>query len=140
MKILLAVDGSEATKHMLAKLGARAELLGKDPEFTALTVVTPITSYAARFISHEAIENYYREEAEAILRPVRAFARQNAWRFEDRYLAGHAADQIAKVADDGDFDLIVMGTRGHSSLANVVLGSVTTRVLARSRRPVLLIP
>jgi nucleotide-binding universal stress UspA family protein len=32
-----------------------------------------------------------------------------------------------------------MGTHGRSSLGNVVLGSVASGVLARSRRPVLLI-
>jgi nucleotide-binding universal stress UspA family protein len=33
-----------------------------------------------------------------------------------------------------------MGTHGHSSLASVVLGSVATGVLARSKTPVLLVP
>ena len=37
-------------------------------------------------------------------------------------------------------DLIVMGTHGHSSLTNLVLGSVATGVLARCKIPVLLIP
>jgi nucleotide-binding universal stress UspA family protein len=35
--------------------------------------------------------------------------------------------------------LIVMGSHGHSSLGNVVLGSVANRVLARCKTPVLLI-
>lgn len=139
MKILLAVDGSEATKHMLAKLGAHDEWLGKGHHLTALTVVTPITAYASRFVSREAMEGYYRDEAEAVLRPVHAFGHQNGWRLEDVYLTGHAGDEIARYADEGKFDMIVMGTHGHTALTNVVLGSVATRVLALSRRPVLLI-
>ena len=37
----------------------------------------------------------------------------------------------------GGFDLIVMGTHGHTALENLVLGSVATKVLAISKVPVL---
>ena len=50
-----------------------------------------------------------------------------------------AAQAIADLADSEEIDLIVMGTHGHSALGNLVLGSVATGVLARSRVPVLLI-
>ena len=36
-------------------------------------------------------------------------------------------------------DLLVMGSHGHSSLGNLIMGSVTTQVLARSKVPVLLV-
>jgi nucleotide-binding universal stress UspA family protein len=52
---------------------------------------------------------------------------------------GHAPDVIAKVADKGKHDLIVMGSHGHSNLMNLVMGSVTNQVLARSKAPVLLV-
>ena len=35
--------------------------------------------------------------------------------------------------------MIAMGTHGHTALANLVMGSVATRVLARSKVPVLLL-
>ena len=46
---------------------------------------------------------------------------------------------IAAAAEKEHAELIVMGTYGHSSLGNVVLGSVASGVLARSKVPVLLI-
>jgi nucleotide-binding universal stress UspA family protein len=43
------------------------------------------------------------------------------------YLAAHPAD------------LLVMGSHGHGALATLVMGSVTTQVLANSRVPVLIV-
>ncbi|HWS05017.1 MAG TPA: universal stress protein, partial [Burkholderiaceae bacterium] len=39
----------------------------------------------------------------------------------------------------GKFDLVIMGSHGHSALANLVMGSVATQVLAHCHVPVLLV-
>jgi nucleotide-binding universal stress UspA family protein len=140
MKILLAVDGSSTTKRMLATLAAHDEMLGRDNQYTALTIVPLIPPHAAALLPRSSIDGWYEEEAEKVLSPVRAFAKQNGWALDDRFVAGHAGDQIVALADEGGFDMIVMGTHGHSALGNVVMGSTATRVLARTRKPVLLIP
>jgi len=54
-------------------------------------------------------------------------------------LQGPAAETILRVARDGDYDLIVMGSHGHSRLHRALLGSVSYRVLHDSPVPVLLI-
>ena len=43
-------------------------------------------------------------------------------------------------ATEADADLIVAGTRGHSPVAGLLLGSVTQRLLHIARRPVLTVP
>lgn len=139
MKILLPVDGSDYTKRMLAYLAAHEELLGAKHEYVALTVVTPIPGYAKRFLDKGVCEDYYAEQAEEVFKPVRAFAAQQGWNVRCIAQHGHAADVIAEVAAAEKVDLIVMGSHGHSSLGNVVLGSVTSGVLARSKAPVLLV-
>lgn len=50
---------------------------------------------------------------------------------------GHA---IAQIADEVDADLIVVGTRGHSSVPGLVLGSVAHRLIHVAHRPVLAVP
>ena len=70
-----------------------------------------------------------------------------AMMLEDFLLSlGHAVigpcDSVAEAMlkiDEGGFDMIVMGTHGHSAIGNVVMGSTATRVLARTKKPVLLI-
>ena len=139
MKILLAVDGSPLTKRMLSYLAAHEELLGPGNEHTMITVIPPVPGYAARFLEQKTLDGYYDEQAELVFHPIRAFADQKGWRVRMAHAAGHAADVIASMAESERFDLIVMGTHGHSSLGGVVLGSVSTGVLARCKTPVLLI-
>jgi nucleotide-binding universal stress UspA family protein len=47
---------------------------------------------------------------------------------------------ILKVADEIEADVIVMGTRKHSSIGQLLLGSTATKTLRHSKRPVLVVP
>lgn len=140
MKILLAVDGSTYTKQMLSYLAAHDELLGKGHEYTAYCVTPAIPQHASAFLSSEVIDKYYREEADRVLQPVGAFAREQGWAVELKHSVGHPGEAIAELAEAGHYNLIVMGTRGHGSLAGMVMGSVSQRVMALTKVPVLLVP
>ena len=50
-----------------------------------------------------------------------------------------AAHGIAQTAHDEQADLVVMGSHGHGALRKIILGSVTTRVLAEATVPVLVV-
>jgi nucleotide-binding universal stress UspA family protein len=139
MKILLAVDGSTYTKRMLAYLAAHDELIAPSSEFSVLTAVTPVPPQVTGFIDHATLQKYYADEAEAVLKPVRSFAEQNRWKPQFTSSVGYAPDVIAKAATDGKFDLLVMGSHGHSALGSLVMGSVASRVLAHCSTPVLLV-
>jgi nucleotide-binding universal stress UspA family protein len=55
-------------------------------------------------------------------------------------MLGGPAHVIEEIADEANADLIVAGTRGHSPVAGLLLGSVTQRLLHIARRPVLAVP
>ncbi|MBX3621979.1 MAG: universal stress protein [Rhizobacter sp.] len=139
MKILLAVDGSSYTKRMLAYLAAHDELIAPSHDFTVLTVVTPVPPHVTGFIDATTLQKYYAEQAEAVLKPVRAFAEQNKWKPTYTTSVGHAPDVIASTATEGRFDLLVMGSHGHSALGSLVMGSVASRVMANCQTPVLIV-
>jgi nucleotide-binding universal stress UspA family protein len=55
-------------------------------------------------------------------------------------MLGGPAHPIAEIADEANADLIVAGTRGHSQIAGLLVGSVTQRLLHIAHRPVLVVP
>lgn len=55
------------------------------------------------------------------------------------YKVGPAGEAVAKAAAGGKFDLVIMGSHGHGAIAGMVLGSVTSRVLATCDVPLLIV-
>ena len=52
---------------------------------------------------------------------------------------GNPVEEIIKYSEEKNCDLIVMGTHGHGTLADAMMGSTARRVLRRSRKPVLVV-
>jgi arsenite transporter len=50
---------------------------------------------------------------------------------------GNPVDQIVKVAEQNNFDLIIMGTHGHDKFEEIILGSTANGVMLKSKVPVL---
>ena len=139
MKILLAVDGSPYTKKMLAYLAVHDQLLSPDSQYTALTIRTALPARARAALGKEIVDEYYADEANKVLQPVAKFLARKDIVANTAYKVGPIGESIAKFADSGMFDLVVMGSHGHGSLGNLVMGSVATEVLALSKVPVLLV-
>jgi nucleotide-binding universal stress UspA family protein len=139
MKILIAVDGSEYTRRMLAWWAAHEDFLGDAHSYTVLTVVPQIPPYAASAVNRELLLSYYSDEGDKVFKPVRAFLDQQKKRATFLSKAGIVPDVIAQMAQRENFDLVLMGSHGHSSVGNLVMGSTATRVLSACKTPVLLI-
>ena len=139
MKILVAVDGSKYTRRMLAYLAAHDEWLGSQHQYTVFNGVLAVPHRAAAFADPQVVKGYYDAEAQAVLKPIRAFFQKQGLDASFVHKVGHPAEMIARKADAGRFDLLVMGSHGHGLLANLVLGSVVTKVLANCATPVLLV-
>ena len=76
------------------------------------------------------------ELAEAIAWPVHSSLRRDADAAVGR---GDPAAEIIDFAENHQADLIVLGSRGRSALAEIVLGSVARNVLAGSTASVLVV-
>lgn len=139
MNILLPVDGSAYTKRMLAWLVTHEDWLAASHSYTVLTVVPMIPPHAASVFPADQLKAYYEDTAEAIFKPIRKFTAKHDMATAYVSKIGHAPEVIAKLATKGKFDLVVMGSHGHSNLMNLVTGSVATRVLATTKVPVLLV-
>jgi nucleotide-binding universal stress UspA family protein len=139
MKTLLAVDGSPYTRKMLAYLATHLEMFADRHEFTLLAVQDPLPPRARAAVGKEALDAYYVEQAAKVLEPALKFMARHDLKVKGISRIGNAGETIAKIADSGNFELVVMGSRGHGALGNLVMGSVATKVLAQCKVPVLLI-
>lgn len=138
MKILLAVDGSPYTKKMLAYLTTH-ELFSQNNEYTVFTVQPMLPPRARAAVGKEIVAAYHADEAEKVLAPVSKFLLRHGIDAKSNWKTGQAGETIARFADSGKFDLLIMGSHGHGTLLNLVMGSVATQVLARCKVPVLLV-
>ena len=139
MKILAAVDGSPYTKRMLAYLAAHDEWLGAAHEYTLLTAVNALPARAVSALDKATIKGFYDETAEKVFKPLRSFFEKQRIKASFVGKVGPAAEVIADFATKGGYDLIVMGSHGHSAIGSLVLGSVTTKVMAHCKLPVLIV-
>ena len=139
MKILVPVDGSPFTKRMLAYLTAHDEFPGRGHEYTVLHTVAPVPPRAAAVLEKATLDAYYQDESDKVFKAIRTFLSKQGIDAKFVFKTGHAAETIATFAEKGKYDLLVMGSHGHGSLTNLVMGSVATKVLARCTTPVLLV-
>jgi len=139
MKILLAVDGSPFTKKMLAYLAAHPEFLADVSSITALTVQPALPPRARAALGKETVDSYHADEAAKVLDPVVRYLTRQSLKPKTAWKVGPAGETIARFAEAGKFDLVIMGSHGQSALGNLVMGSVATQVLARCKVPVLLV-
>ena len=138
MRILLAADGSDYTRRALDYL-VMHDWLHPGNTLTVFTVALRLPHRAAAFAGPDLVHNYYADDAEQVLRPLRERLGGSAVEVEYGHVVGHPAEAIARKAESEQFDLVVMGSHGHGALANLVLGSVATGVLAMCKVPVLLV-
>ena len=141
MKILLAVDGSEhaldAVRFVLEHLGwANAR-----PEIEVVTVHPPVPRLPGmgKVVSKSQIEKYYAEEGAAQLAGAKKLLDGAKMKYSACVLVGPVAETLVAHAKSTRCDLILIGNRGMNAAANLLLGSVATKVLHLSTVPVLLV-
>jgi nucleotide-binding universal stress UspA family protein len=139
MKILLAVDGSDYTRKMLDYVSSHRTLFDDSHEYVLFYAQSPLPPHARQHLAASLVQDYYHDEAEKVLEPALAQLAAGGVKASKQWKTGPAGETIGEFADANQFDMVIMGTHGHGSLARLVMGSVTTQVLAHCGVPVLLI-
>lgn len=139
MNILLAVDGSKYTKKMLAYLTTHDGIFSANNTYTVLTVQPALPPRARAAVGKDVVNTYYADETDKVLAPVAKFLARHDIHAKSEWKVGPAGETIAKFAEEGKFDLVMMGSHGNGALGNLVMGSVATKVLAQCAVPVLMV-
>ena len=131
---MVPVDGSENCNTALLEAIKIAKITGG--KITTLNVYPRWTTNIVD--SKDAIPEIMQSEAQTILAQTKKLAAAEGFEVQTLMVDGDAVQQIIKTANEGNFDLIVMGARGKSMLKGLILGSVSTGVLKNTSCPVLI--
>ena len=143
-KILMPTDGSDASLSAAKYAAEIAECSGAQVVLLNVAEVSAITQfvgYSARGGRHPEIG--LREVGESILEKTkRAFPEADV-PLRTKIIEGFAPETIIREAEDGNYDLIVMGSHGAEggALRRVLfgLGSVAESVVSNAPCPVLVV-
>ena len=141
-KILITTDGSAVSKHTACagikfaqQLGAEVLILFVAPEYQYPVYVEIIPpSYP---IEEEYVETMERTGAENTRPIMHAAAAAGLVHSAITEFADSAALKIVEIAEQHNCDLIFMGSHGRSGWGQLLLGSVTNKVLSHTQKPVL---
>lgn len=136
---LVPVDGSlhalRAVDHVIREAGRDAIA----PALILVNVQAPLPSDVTRFVDSSVVQDYHREAGEAALASARAKVEAAGLACSVHVLVGETAPTIVDFARKQNCTLIVMAARGLGSVAGVLLGSVTNRVVHLTDLPVLVV-
>lgn len=143
---LFCFDGSDGSRAALGAAARRLrpgaavvltvwESIASRVASQAFSVAMPVENEAELDASEEAAAHGAADEGAHL-------AREHGWDAEPRLALAQTTvwRAIVEVADEVDASLVVCGTRGLTGLRGLVLGSVSSAVLHRARRPVLVAP
>ncbi len=136
-KILIAVDGSPASKNALRQAFKLAE--DKKSWITVVSVVPPYEG-DLELIGIRNINEVLRQPCEKSLTEAVEIAEAEKASIKTVCEEGEPYEEIVDLAESERCDLIVMGKHGKTGLERSLMGSVTARVIGHSKTDVLVIP
>ena len=141
MKLLAALDLSVTTPAVLREARAWARRLSA--ELILIHVAEPDPDFVGYGAGPESVRlavAHKFQRAHVQLEAAAKELRQDGVDTTALLLQGATAESILREADRLSADAILMGTRAHGALRQLIVGSVSKAVIQQSTRPVLLVP
>ena len=136
-KLLVPVDGS---KTLFTPLTTQFTLQKTDANITAMNVIeNPPTVYVESQKAANDLLAKFREESANILDKCKQIAEKNDVKIETVMGEGDAASTIVGYAQKGDFDTVIIGRRGLGRFKEMMLGSISNKVLHHAKCTVMIV-
>jgi nucleotide-binding universal stress UspA family protein len=149
-KILYATDLSKNSVYTFYYAVDVAQK--KNAKIVILHVIEPMSPLISGYIAEDTIVKIQHQNVEEAVEEIKKRL-QNFCRTAEAKIGpcvelisdilvrlGHPADEILRVAEKEECNLIVLGSHGKGFLEHTFLGSVSRMVLDRTRKPVFIIP
>ena len=134
--VVIATDGSESAEQAVAAGARVARTLGT--KAVLVYVRPPIGPLGEPFHQEKLSEQM--AHARAALDRAETVVSQEGCEADAEILDGNPAEQIVELARARNAPLIVVGSRGLGAVAGALLGSVSSAIVHRADRPVLIVP
>lgn len=143
MKILVPIDGSEASKKAAQKAIGIAKHYGSEITFVTVASMPHMYRYGdfkpnVEVNYDEMLKNTIAIETKVLDDVLDEFDLEGII-YEKRIVVGEPYEEILKIANESEYDYIIMGRRGFSKIMRFFVGSVTQRVISDSPCPVIVV-
>jgi len=149
-KILVAFDGSEASKHALDHAVSIADKIKSEIHIVSVVPrvmmpvfpdegfgAAPVTAAQDMSDYQERMKNVYGKSLEEAKNDI-----NNHYpdlKVETSLMEGRPSASIVDEAENNDMDLIVIGSRGLGGITGWILGSTSRRIVESCTKPVLVV-
>ncbi|HSA73192.1 MAG TPA: universal stress protein [Nitrososphaeraceae archaeon] len=137
-KILVAVDGSDNSYRALDAALLFSEKLGSKVTAIHVMEIVPVLHIESEKLLRELLDAY-KKENQLILSKCSEIATKKGLSINTILLQGNPGSTIIDFCEKEKCDMIVMGSRGMGKFKELILGSVSSKVVHHSRCPVLVI-
>lgn len=132
--ILLAADGSENSER------AAREALNFIDENTFVTILTIVNVEESKTdVLHGQQGVSLTQEREQKLSSIIQLFDEHIVNYDIKIVHGTPSEKVAEVANSGEYQAVILGTRGLNSLQEMVLGSVSHKVAKHAQIPVIIV-
>ena len=135
LKVLVAVDGSKIGDLVLKRSGQFYAVT--DCELTLLSVVEHM--FPVEHIPASAYGEEREKIAAEILQKAERSLKDHGIECKTRLAFGPIEERIVRIAEEGQFDIIFIGSRGLGGISRMLLGSVAESVLRHAHCSVMLV-
>lgn len=126
-KILVPIDGSEGSKKALQFAVSLAKVA--NASITVLEVIEDFGPLPGYYEAAPPGKDRVKWISEQRFEKIHPILEENKVSWDRMVVEGYAADEIIRVAEEGKYDLIVMGSRGLSVVGRFLVGSVSDKVV-----------
>lgn len=136
MKTLVPIDGSNTSIKAANKAIELAKKLDSEIMFIHVVYDLILPKYDVNYDMY--FDKIINDSTQLFEKSLEKINKQGI-KFNKEILTGVIDDKIIQLANEGNFDMIIMGRSGMSKVKRFFVGSVTQRVIANAPCPVLIV-
>ncbi len=130
--IAISVDFSDADQ---VALNAAFELGGKNANYTLIHIVETIGA----MIYGDNIEDHETTIDEKLLKQYQEMLSKNGFKVEIKLGFGKPNSKIPQIINEGNYDILVMGTHGHTGFKDILFGTTVDKLRHKISIPLFIV-